>query len=457
MRFKRKENGFKGSRRLAWLLFLALAALPLHGATDPTQKDSGTATAAEAKPEVKKDASGAAPVCSAAQATVTRAYREGPIKNGKPIEEPDVSLGQVLTLVVDGLPSLIACNRPLVLFLDDRPLKDLTPYPPTDPTKGTLRFLLHRPAATAADASASREVWTYLFGSPSWGDRQTRVSVGFADGAALTSKAGIGLVVIPTGPFYLWLAVLAVVVLVFWPLAVQSNLLRDPGITPEPGKRLPYSLSRTQAAWWFFIVLASYLFIGLVTADFGTPITGTVLTLLGISAGTLVGSAFIDQSKSNPATEAETARVEQTLENQVTVLQGQVEEAKNTLAQAPAGGEAQPQPVQEAQAQPQQNVAQAKQDLLTLSSALKERESLLKKTRSESEQFLLDILSDANGVTFHRFQIVAWTFVLGIIFIHEVYKGLAMPTFDGSLLALMGISSGTFLGMKVPEATVPKT
>jgi hypothetical protein len=68
----------------------------------------------------------------------------------------------------------------------------------------------------------------------------------------------------------------------------------------------------------------------------------------------------------------------------------------------------------------------------------------------------VDILSDANGVSFHRFQMAAWTVVLGVIFILQVYKVLAMPTFDGSLLALLGISAGTFLGLKVPEPTTPK-
>ena len=33
---------------------------------------------------------------------------------------------------------------------------------------------------------------------------------------------------------------------------------------------------------------------------------------------------------------------------------------------------------------------------------------------------------------------------------------LAMPTFDSSLLALLGISAGTYLGLKIPEDTVPK-
>jgi hypothetical protein len=68
-----------------------------------------------------------------------------------------------------------------------------------------------------------------------------------------------------------------------------------------------------------------------------------------------------------------------------------------------------------------------------------------------SKDFIKDILSDDNGISFHRFQIFVWTIVLIIIFIMRVYDILAMPTFDGTLLALMGISSGTYIGFKLPD------
>ena len=356
-----------------------------------------------------------------------------------------MSLGEVLTVKVDNLAALLGDPaKPIILFLDERPLKDLTPYPPTDLKGGTLRFVLRQPRsdATTPDANASREVWTYLLGSPRWQPRTTRVSVGLADGPAIPSTSTLDLVVIPQGPFLLWLAIFAVISISFWVLAVRSNLLRAPTSAPDAGERPPYSLGRTQAAWWFFLVLASYLFIGLVTADFGTPITSTVLTLLGISAGTVVGAAFIDQSKNGPAATADAAKVAQTLQMQMADLKDKVATAETTVAAAPPSTAAE---------------AQAKLALATHTSDLEQKQSLLKKTRGQSEQFIVDILSDANGVAFHRFQIVAWTAVLGIIFGHEVYKVLAMPSFDPSLLALMGISSGTYLGMKIPEPMVPKT
>jgi len=45
----------------------------------------------------------------------------------------------------------------------------------------------------------------------------------------------------------------------------------------------------------------------------------------------------------------------------------------------------------------------------------------------------------------------AWTAILGLVFIFSVYGNLAMPTFNGTLLALLGISSGTYVGFKIPE------
>lgn len=66
-----------------------------------------------------------------------------------------------------------------------------------------------------------------------------------------------------------------------------------------------------------------------------------------------------------------------------------------------------------------------------------------------SKGFFADILSDTNGYSFHRFQMVLWTFLLGIIFMASVYDNLAMPKFSGSLLALMGVSAGTYLGFEM--------
>lgn len=73
---------------------------------------------------------------------------------------------------------------------------------------------------------------------------------------------------------------------------------------------------------------------------------------------------------------------------------------------------------------------------------------------ASSGKFLDDLLTDAYGVTLHRFQMLAMTVILGVMFIIHVATTLTMPEFDGSLLALMGIAGGTYVGFKVPEKQV---
>ncbi|HEY0549914.1 MAG TPA: hypothetical protein VGF13_09950, partial [Verrucomicrobiae bacterium] len=68
-----------------------------------------------------------------------------------------------------------------------------------------------------------------------------------------------------------------------------------------------------------------------------------------------------------------------------------------------------------------------------------------------SRGFLPDILSDCGSYSFHRFQIFAWTIVLAVIFVTSVYNNLKMPEFSATLLGLMGISAGTYIGFKIPE------
>jgi hypothetical protein len=70
---------------------------------------------------------------------------------------------------------------------------------------------------------------------------------------------------------------------------------------------------------------------------------------------------------------------------------------------------------------------------------------------SRSQGLLSNVLSDDKGISFHRCQMFAWTIVLTFIFINEVYDGLSVPDFDATLLGLMGLSGGTYIGFKLPS------
>jgi hypothetical protein len=67
--------------------------------------------------------------------------------------------------------------------------------------------------------------------------------------------------------------------------------------------------------------------------------------------------------------------------------------------------------------------------------------------------WFVDLLSDDQGMTIHRFQMLAWTLVLAIVFINGVIIDYAMPIFTKELLGLMGISSGVYVGFKLKEGT----
>lgn len=72
-------------------------------------------------------------------------------------------------------------------------------------------------------------------------------------------------------------------------------------------------------------------------------------------------------------------------------------------------------------------------------------------TTTISPSFFKDICDDGNGISVHRLQTVMWTVILGVIFVSEVMCSISMPTFDNTLLILMGISNSIYLGFKFPE------
>ena len=121
-------------------------------------------------------------------------------------------------------------------------------------------------------------------------------------------------------------------------------------------------------------------------------------------------------------------------------LQSQI--ATASAAGAPPGGGSDPAPLKAVLATRQSRLEQVKLAITKIDQAAQ---------GGSSAGLLQDILSDATGYSLHRFQIVAWTAVLGVIFVASVYNTLKMPEFSTNLLALMGISAGTYIGFKFPE------
>jgi hypothetical protein len=201
-------------------------------------------------------------------------------------------------------------------------------------------------------------------------------------------------------------------------LGGRTDILRDRGPQDFAGVRdlkgnplrRAFSLSQSQMAWWFFLVLAAYLYLFIMTGDINT-ISTQALTLMGIGTGTALGSAMINSLNPYPA---------------LTAFQ-------NAVTKLAAAKAANPQVAADVAA------AQATVDSTARNLA--------------SEGFFTDILTDAAGISLHRFQSFVWTLVLGVVFIVEVAVRQSMPEFDTTMLALLGISAGAYLGFRVPEQT----
>jgi hypothetical protein len=233
--------------------------------------------------------------------------------------------------------------------------------------------------------------------------------------------------VVTTSDSWHWILPLFIVMLaILLYLAATSDLLRYTlGTPPIRPQRSPFSLGLVQMAFWFCLSLAAYVYICLMTKQAHVPM-GSVLGLLGISATTGLAAVFVDKQKGS---------------------------STGSLAAERAALTARVKDLSSAQVIPGST---AEADLLQKKNRLAQVEALLAQLPSDtlpatSKGFLTDILSDGENVSFHRFQMVVWTIVLGVIFVWSVYRNMTMPEFDASLLTLMGISSGTYLGFKFPE------
>ena len=291
----------------------------------------------------------------------------------------------------------------------------------------------------------NKNVWIDLLGAPKSMREPATISVGLEGGSAFDSfhekDHPVTLTVISPAYGLLALAIiLATMVLLLW-LVRYTNIIREPGPAPALGKRRPYNLGRAQMAFWFFLIYASYIAIWLITSALDT-ITTSLLALMGISAGTALGEALIDNGKDASKTNQlqDLTAEKQALDESIVQTQADLDAVDP--ASATATDVANRESLMRQLTDTRTRMNQIDQQLRALTS---------QQSATTSAGFMRDILSDSSGYSFHRFQIFAWTVILGIIFVSSVYNNLTMPEFSTTLLGLMGLSAGTYIGFKFPE------
>jgi hypothetical protein len=68
-----------------------------------------------------------------------------------------------------------------------------------------------------------------------------------------------------------------------------------------------------------------------------------------------------------------------------------------------------------------------------------------------TEHFLIDILSDENGISIHRFQTVLFNLLFGVSFLVLFFQNYVFPDFSTEQMTLLGISSSAYVGLKLTE------
>lgn len=388
-----------------------------------------------------------------------------------------VRLGQTIRMEVknyaalekmqrDGCKGETSCQeKQLHLFLNRMEIKGLRPT--VDSGKQDIEFRLLRRDSIPEylDDKQQKAVWAALFGFLDNPHRTVKVnvSVGLEGGKAIQSNATVTLVRLEADYSLLLYGALLVGMLVLYGKGVSKDLFSDRGVTADGA--LALSLARLQMGFWFFLVVAAFLFIWLVIGELPV-IPVSVLSLIGIAGGTTLGAAMIDNSKRAQASakvQSEQEKVK-TAGDLKTTIEAKIREREQIKTS-----------LEEMDARQQDNVALVelkKKSFADISTAIEGLEGELRSLEAKlptlrevsaaakSQQFAVskqsltfieELFSDGNGWSLHRVQMGVWTLVLGFVFVSKVLENLAMPEFDATLLALMGISSGTYLGFKIPE------
>jgi hypothetical protein len=365
----------------------------------------------------------------------------GPVK-ARLTEYVGVVLGSgVANQPVD--PDTIDATR-MVLVLDGRPISG-------------LKYTIKRPDQTNPNTAIvfrlirnadNKEAWQPLLEQPNLALRSVSVSLWAKMPAKGSNEApeviawskdpknkearSFDLELITVASLFWGIVAVLLVLVVVWIGATRTTALKDsllPQLAPD---KQPFSLGRTQMAFWFVLVFASYVFLYCLMWDYNT-VTAQTLSLMGLSAATAVFAIAIDAAKDSPIGQANEALRTIGIKSydDVVRLQGEIEDLKRKLTGVPAADAP---------------VLAAIQDRLTKLDAWRDLTG-----KFQSDGFFRDLTTDLNGPALHRLQIVVWTLTLGVVFVIDVYRTLAMPEFSTILLALMGVTSAGYLGFKYPE------
>jgi len=180
-------------------------------------------------------------------------------------------------------------------------------------------------------------------------------------------------------------------------LLFHRAALRDIGSEPRS-----YSWSRVQLWWWTVIILPLWILLWGPDGEF-YQFNPTCLVLLGLSGTTTIAGRIIDdREQADPAVTPRTPAAQATA--------SQITDSGAAAIAVPAA----------------------------------------------RTNFFTDILSDQQGISIHRFQALVFNVAFAFAFVLDTFSPenwskQSFPTFDPSTLALLGLSSITYVALKAKE------
>ena len=340
-------------------------------------------------------------------------------------------LTDYLTIYVCHLNEFLAESerqqQPVTLYLNGVDTKN--PPVAVNREEGTITFIADR-------NDENKALWrSWLYDPISERHQELRVSVGRGGERPLPRVDGANMKVLLDKVYvdwFTWLlfAILGGVILGMFLAGRYTDMLRDgPALGPI---RQTYSLARAQMAWWFVLILLGYVFVWLITGDRDT-IPASLLGLMGISAVTAVAAVAMD-----PGTGSRAVSLRASIDADIAAI----DESLARIAADVTADASSPDLIKILEKTRNQQ-QRARNALVARAASL----TAVVPSRGWWRDLVTD---DRGGVALDRVQILVWTVVLGLIFLWSVLLELTMPEFSGTLLALMGISSGTYIGFKLP-------
>ena len=227
-------------------------------------------------------------------------------------------------------------EKDISLFLNRMELKGVRPRM-IDDKKSELEFLLLRREALPAylNDPQQKSVWATLFGFQdqlTLTPRNVEVSVGAEDGKPLESGAKLRLIRIHVDVWaFLYLVVIVTMSLTYM-YAGRKGAFSDRGPLESDVTNPALSLARVQMGFWFFLVVAAFVFIWMVIGELpGIP--ASVLGLIGIASGTALGAAAIDSDKRARA--GKVVNEQTAIKNEINKLKQEMADLNNRLPSDP--------------------------------------------------------------------------------------------------------------------------